>query len=124
MAEQPAPEELNLLHLEAVSLKRFAFVAKAISENGLWDEVLAHLKDKSCDSIVVSIEPVRSVQAMLRERKALASEGESPEAVEEDGAGQHLNQFMESITCGPKHPPWPPDHWPPGPWDPPKKRLE
>ncbi|MFF3448616.1 hypothetical protein ACFYXJ_15965 [Streptomyces sp. NPDC002667] len=143
--EEIAPPEINILNLNVVSLKRFVFAVRTISQNDLWDEVLEELDARGCHSIALSVEPIEAMKDALRQRlpdrpkKAKGGRrdqrddprraapqrkerGDDPlsDFPDMNRPQRHLERFMAS-ACGtpPVHyPPRPPEDWPEGPWDP------
>lgn len=114
--------EINILNLQFVHVERFAFVVKALVENGLFDQAIKHLQSRGCHLLAISVEPLEAIQGMLRERRAArasAADLGAEASAEVRAADRRLSQFEISACSGPKYPPRPPDHWPPGPWDPP-----
>ncbi|SER82880.1 hypothetical protein [Streptomyces qinglanensis] len=139
-----SPPEVNILNMNVVSLKRFVFAVRTISQNDLWDEVIEELAARGCHSIALSVEPVEAMKEALRQRMAYTTKEpngnrnergerrrdaplrEQPGESQEDPFDmsrpqRHLERFMAS-ACGtpPRYPPRPPDEWPEGPWDPPQ----
>ncbi|ROR46569.1 hypothetical protein [Kitasatospora cineracea] len=142
------PPEINVLNMNVVSLKRFVFAVRTISQNDLWDEVVEELAARGCHSIAISVEPIEAMKDALRERMAYtAATKKRPSRSRDDRGGQraekppgsgspqpdasgdpfdmsrpqrHLERFMASACGTPptKYPPRPPDDWPEGPWDP------
>ncbi|MFD9461524.1 hypothetical protein [Streptomyces sp. NPDC060027] len=141
--EEISPPEVNILNMNVVSLKRFVFAVRTISQNDLWDEVVEELAARGCHSIALSVEPIEAMKDALRQRMTYTTErpngsrnerderrrpappreqqGESQEDPFDMSRPQrHLERFMAS-ACGtpPQYPRRPPDDtWPEGPWDP------
>lgn len=80
--------------LNSISIHRFVFVMKAITENNLWDEVLFHFEEKGHDQIQVSSEQIALLKEVLSEK---VSEGEP--------LNKRGLRFLRSATCGTVRPP-------------------
>jgi hypothetical protein len=84
---------VNVFNLTHTSIGQFVFFMKALAENDLWDQVEQHLESQGCTSIIVSAEPIRAVQEMLKKNAF------GPEPTHRKRAYHHA-LFLPSTSSG------------------------
>lgn len=61
---------LNILNLANPSVRQFKVFLKALAENDLWEEIERDLVKRGCRELLISIEPIRAIQELLRQKIA------------------------------------------------------
>ncbi|WP_336049826.1 hypothetical protein [Streptomyces sp. CA2R101] len=88
--KQPFPFPDKVLNLRIVSVDRFIWVVRTISDNNLWGDVQKHLKGLGWDAVAVSEEPLGAIREMLRERSTSGKKS---------GPQRRLDTFL-ACACG------------------------
>lgn len=84
-----ADERLYIENLIEVPVRQLSKFLKFIAKHNLWDELEQHLKDRGCNKLVMSFEPVKAIgniiekksSELVAEHKRLASAGPKPLAM-------------------------------------------
>ncbi|MCU5037552.1 hypothetical protein CON66_27895 [Bacillus cereus] len=62
--------QLDIERLAKVPVHRFTKFLKFIAEHNLWDELEQHLKDRGCNKLLMSFEPVKEIGNIIQTKSA------------------------------------------------------
>src|SRR5579862_4245537 len=105
-------DQLNVLNMAYATVPDIVAFSRFMGDNNLWEEAQAYIEDKGCASILVSVEPIRAIQQLLRQKLFAGELSESARPFVEMVCGP----LPDPHTPGsPTRPGYPPDPGPPPP---------